>query len=193
MNKRVIIYTRVSTKEQNPEMQLIDLRNYVKARGLVLIEEFSDIASGSKSDRVNYLKMLDYIKKRKTDIVLVWRFDRISRSVKDLVNLLEEFQSLGIDFISYNENIDTSTPAGKVIFTIISAFTEFERQIIRERVIAGLEKARQKGIILGRKPISENIICEVKKLKAKGIHYKIIIQKVSISRAKYFQRIRMAK
>jgi DNA invertase Pin-like site-specific DNA recombinase len=191
MNKKVIIYSRVSTKEQNPQMQLDDLRNYVKARGLELVSEYVDIASGAKNDRINYQKMLNDIRKRKADTVLVWRFDRISRSVKELVNLLEEFKLLGVDFISYNENIDTSTPTGKVIFTIISAFAEFEREIIKERVIAGLEKAKKDGVKLGRPSIDLDIIEKIKYLKLQGIHYNKIIKETGISRAKYFQIVKM--
>ena len=190
MEKRVIIYSRVSTKEQSVEMQLNDLRNYVIARGLILVAEYVDIASGSKNDRVNYQKMLNDIRKRKADVVLVWRFDRISRSVKELVNLLEEFKLLGVDFISYNENIDTSTPAGKVIFTIISAFAEFEREIIRERVISGLDNAKRKGIKLGRPTIKQEIVDKIKSLKMQGMANKNIIKETGISRAKYFQIIK---
>jgi DNA invertase Pin-like site-specific DNA recombinase len=88
--------------------------------------------------------------KEKPEVVLVWKFDRFARSTKELINALEEFNSLGVDFISYKENVDTSTPAGKILFTMISAFAEFERSIIRERVIAGMEKARVRGVRIGR-------------------------------------------
>lgn len=87
-------------------------------------------------DRENYIKLFNDVRKRKTDVVLVWKFDRFARSTKELINALEEFNSLGVDFISYKENIDTSTPTGKILFTMISAFAEFEREILRERVIA---------------------------------------------------------
>ncbi|RKY90456.1 MAG: resolvase, partial [Ignavibacteriae bacterium] len=110
MNK-VIIYARVSTKEQNVDMQLIDLRQYASARKLNIVKEYIDYASGGKTDRENYKKLFDDVRKRKTDIVLVWRFDRFARSTKELINALEEFSNLGVDFISYKENIDTSTPA----------------------------------------------------------------------------------
>ena len=143
--KRVIIYARVSTKEQNIDMQLIDLRQYASARKLNIVKEYIDYASGAKSDRINYKKLFDDVRKRKTDVVLVWKFDRFARSTRELINALEEFNNLGVDFISYKENIDTSTPAGKILFTMISAFAEFERAIIRERVIAGMEKAKARG------------------------------------------------
>ena len=143
--KRVIIYARVSTKEQNVDMQLIDLRAYALARGLDIVREYIDYASGSKNDRENYMKLFDDVRKRRADAVLVWKFDRFARSTKELINALEEFKDLGVDFISFKENIDTSTPAGKILFTMISAFAEFEREIIRERVRSGMEKAKAKG------------------------------------------------
>ena len=115
MNKRAIIYARVSTKEQNPEMQLIDLRDYASARKFTVVKEYVDIASGKKDDRINYQKMLNDVRKRKADAIVVWKFDRFARSTKELINALEEFNQLGVDFISYKENIDTNSPAGKVL------------------------------------------------------------------------------
>jgi DNA invertase Pin-like site-specific DNA recombinase len=117
--KRVIIYARVSTKEQNVDMQLTDLRDYAKARSLLVVHEYVDIASGGKSDRENYQKLLNDVRKLRTDIVLVWKFDRFARSTKELINGLEEFKNLGVDFISYKENVDTSTHTGKILFTSI--------------------------------------------------------------------------
>ena len=148
--KRVIIYARVSTGEQSVDMQITDLRQYAKARKLKVVREYIDYASGAKTERVNYKKLFDDVRKRKTDVVLVWKFDRFARSTRELINALEEINKLGVDFISYKENIDTSTPAGKILFTMISAFAEFERAIIRERVIAGMEKAKAKGARIGR-------------------------------------------
>ena len=113
--KRVIIYARVSTKDQNIDMQLIDLKQYAEARRLNVIRTYIDYASGAKTDRENYKKLFDDVRKRKTDIVLVWKFDRFARSTRELINALEEFNNLGVDFISYKENIDTSTPARKNI------------------------------------------------------------------------------
>lgn len=162
--KRVIIYARVSTKEQNVDMQLIDLREYAKARKLNVVREYIDYASGSRSDRENYRKLFDDVQKRKTDVVLVWKFDRFARSTKELIIALEEFNNLGVDFISYKENIDTSTPAGKILFTMISAFAEFERAIIRERVKAGMEKAKARGARIGRPKIPPFTIKKVLEL-----------------------------
>lgn len=190
MNKRVIIYARVSTKEQNVDMQLIDLRNYAQARGFNIVNEFVDIGSGTKDDRPNYQKMLDNVRKRKADIILVWKFDRFARSTKELVNALDEFNRLGVDFISYKENLDTNSPAGKVLFHIISAFSSFEAEIIRERVVAGIQKAKMKGIRLGRPPVENAMIEQIKDLAKKGFDYKYITNKVGISKSKYYQIVR---
>ena len=184
--KRVIIYARVSTKEQNVDMQLIDLKQYAEARRLNVVREYVDYASGSNTDRVNYKKLFDDVRKRKTDSVLVWKFDRFARSTKELINALEEFNNLGVDFISYKENIDTSTPAGKILFTMISAFAEFERAIIRERVKAGMEKAKLRGAKIGRPKIPPFTVQKVMEMRAAGIYYKEIIKKLKLSKSAYY-------
>lgn len=189
MNKRAIIYARVSTKEQNPEMQLIDLREYANARKFSVVKEYVDIASGKKDDRKNYQKMLDDIRKRKADVVLVWKFDRFARSTKELIIALDEFNQLGVDFISYKENIDTNSPAGRVLFTMISAFSSFEADIIKERVKAGLDKAKMKGVKLGRPRVDDSVIKRVKELNQQGYDYKYISSAVGISIPKYYQII----
>ncbi len=191
--KRVIIYARVSTREQNVDMQLIDLRQYAAARKLNIVKEYIDYASGAKSDRINYRKLLDDVRKRKTDVVLVWKFDRFARSTKELINALEEFNNLGVDFISYKENIDTSTPAGKILFTMISAFAEFERAIIRERVIAGMEKAKARGAKIGRPRIPPFTIQKMLEMRENGVSYREIIKKMRISKSAYYNIINSIK
>ena len=191
--KRVIIYARVSTKEQNVDMQLSDLRSYAELRRLEVVEDYVDYASGAKSDRVNYQKLFNDVRKRKTDVVLVWKFDRFARSTKELINALEEFNSLGVDFISYKENVDTSTPAGKILFTMISAFAEFERSIIRERVIAGMEKAKARGERIGRPRIPPFTKQKVIMLQERGLTYKEIIKQVKISKSAYYEIIKELK
>ena len=188
--KRVIIYARVSTKEQNVDMQLSDLKSYAELRRLEVVEVYIDYASGAKSDRVNYQKLFNDVRKRKTDVVLVWKFNRFARSTKELINALEEFNSLGVDFISYKENVDTSTPAGKILFTMISAFAEFERCIIRERVIAGMEKAKARGARIGRPRIPPFTKQKVIMLKERGLTYKEIIKQVRISKSAYYEIIK---
>lgn len=189
--KRVAIYCRTSTKMQNPDMQLLELRNYANSRNYNIVVEYVDQASGASSDRENYKKLLNDIRKRKIDIVLTFRFDRIARSTKMLISLLEECQSMDIDFLSYQENIDTSSSAGKVLFTMIAAFAEFEREIIRERVRAGLETAKRKGKKLGRKRISNDKIELLRILKSKGLSVQEIIKQLNISRASYFNYLKV--
>jgi DNA invertase Pin-like site-specific DNA recombinase len=187
--KRVSIYARVSTREQNPETQILDLRSFANARSFTIVNEYVDYASGGRSDRTNYQKLLDDVKKRRTDAVLVWKFDRFARSTKELINALEEFNALGVDFISYKENVDTTTPAGKILFTMISAFAEFEREIIRERVRAGMDKAKAKGKKLGRPRIPLYKVNMALDMRGKGIDYKTVIRKLGISKSGFYQII----
>jgi DNA invertase Pin-like site-specific DNA recombinase len=148
---RVGIYARVSTKDQSCELQLRDLRAYCAARQLDIVREYVDIGqSGTKDSRPQLNELMGDVRKRKVDAVICWRFDRFARSTRHLLAALEEFRALGLGFISYQENIDTSTPLGQAIFTIISAVAQLERDLICERVSAGIRNARAKGIRLGR-------------------------------------------
>ncbi len=148
--KKVAIYVRVSTKDQNVEMQLNDLMRYSRERGYEVFKVYQDNISGTKDTRPGLNQLINAARKRRFDVVLVWRFDRFARSTKHLVNALYEFRNLSIDFISYQENIDTSSPLGEAIFTIISAMATLERDIIAERVRGGLRKAKANGKKLGR-------------------------------------------
>ncbi len=149
--KRVAVYVRVSTKDQSVDMQLNDLERYTRERGFNVFKVYKDCGiSGTKETRPALNELMNDARKRKFDTVLVWRFDRFARSTKHLVTALHEFRNLGIDFISYQENIDTSSPLGEAIFTIISAMSKLERDIIAERVKGGLRKAKANGKRLGR-------------------------------------------
>src|SRR5580692_7781138 len=148
---RVGTYARVSTKDQSCEMQMRDLRAYCAARGFTIIREYIDNGqSGAKDSRPQLNELMADARKRKFDSILVWRFDRFARSTKHLLLSLEEFRSLGIQFVSYQENIDTSSPLGQALFTIVSAVAQLERDLIRERVSAGIRNARANGKTLGR-------------------------------------------
>src|SRR3954466_1197755 len=124
--KRAAIYARVSTLDrgQDPETQLRQLREYAERRGFPITFEFVDHASGAKNDRVQYRAMLDAARRREFDVVLVWRYDRFARSLRELVNALAEFDGLGIEFVSYNEGADTTTPQGKLLFGIVRALAD---------------------------------------------------------------------
>src|SRR6202140_543676 len=148
---RIAIYARVSTKDQSCELQVRDLRSYCAARGFDLVREYVDVGqSGAKDSRPELNILMDDARKRQFDAIVVWRFDRFARSTKHLLSALDEFRSLGIQFISYQENIDTSSPLGQAMFTIVSAVAQLERDLIRERVSAGIRNARANGKKLGR-------------------------------------------
>ncbi len=166
--KRVAIYARVSTfdKGQDPETQLLQLREYAKRRGFEITDEYVDHATGTNEDRANYQRLLDDARKRKVDVVLVWRYDRFARSTQALINALNEFRDLGVDFISYQENIDTTTPQGELIFTIFASLAQFESALISERVKAGMERAKTQGKHLGRPTIPDDIKYKIQRLRA---------------------------
>jgi len=131
-------------------MQLRELRTYAKLRTFTVAHEFIDHVSGATSERPELSKLWQAARARKIDTVLVWKFDRFARSTKQLIDALEEFRHLGVDFISITEQIDTSSPMGKAMFTVISAIAEFERSLISERVRSGIAKARAQGKQHGR-------------------------------------------
>src|SRR5205809_1327746 len=155
-SKKVALYTRVSTDEQKTDLQLMDLQEYVQKRGYDIFNTYEDIISGVTKERKELDQLFADANKRKFDIVLVWKFDRFARSLKMLVDSLALFQELGIDFISYKENIDTTTSMGRLIFHINSAYVEFEREIIKDRVIAGIKAKREKTGTWGRRNIAED-------------------------------------
>ena len=184
--QRVALYARVSTKNngQDPETQLIALREYAGHRGMTIIDEYVDIGiSGVKDRRPELDRLMADARRRRFDIVLVARFDRFARSTKHLVLALEEFSSLGIDFVSLNESIDTSTPMGKMIFTVIGAVAELERSLIRERVMMGLDRAKRQGKKLGRpKKLVDRE--QVATLRAKGLSLRQIAIELRVSKDK---------
>src|SRR5437899_3790593 len=149
--KRVALYCRVSTGDQTCDNQLRDLREYCRARGWTDVREFIDTGiSGTKERRPALDKMMAEVKARKVDVVVVAAFDRAGRSVRHLVETLELFRHLGVEFISLRESIDTGSPLGTAVFTIIAAIAQLERSLIVERVKSGLRRARAEGKRLGR-------------------------------------------
>ena len=179
---RVALYARVSTTDQSTESQLLDLRRYVSDRGWNIFKEYVDEGiSGTKDSRPALNELMNDAKKRRFDVVLVWRFDRFARSTKHLILALEEFKNLGIDFVSYQENIDTSSPLGSAIFTIISAVAQLERDIIAERVKAGLRRAKENGKKLGRPRVSVDTE-KIHWLRSKGLSLRAIAKETGVSR-----------
>src|SRR5437667_3788024 len=161
---RVALYARVSTlNNQDPEMQLAELREYAGHRGWQITEEYTDQGvSGCKESRPALNRLMSDACRRRFDAILVWKIDRFGRSLKHLVNSLAELAALGVAFISLRDNLDLSTPSGRLMFQIIGAMAEFERALIQERVRAGLRNARSKGKRLGR----PQIIVDVAKIAA---------------------------
>ena len=152
--KRAAIYARVSTFDQEPENQLAELRRYIQARTWTGQEYVDRGVSGAKDRRPALDQLVADAKRRTFDVLVVWRLDRLGRNLKHLVGLLDELQALGIAFVSLNEGIDATTPAGKLQMHILAAIAEFERARIRERVIAGLARAKAQGKRLGR-PVAQ--------------------------------------
>lgn len=150
---RVAIYARVSTANngQDPTMQTRELREYCERRGWTVSGDYIDIGiSGTKEKREALDRLMADAHRRRFDCVVVWKFDRFARSVSHLLRALENFRSLGIEFVSFSEQMNTSTPTGKMVFTVLGAVAELERSLIVERVKAGLRNARAKGKCLGR-------------------------------------------
>ena len=180
---KVALYVRVSTngKGQDVEMQLRDLRSNAQARQMDIFKEYIDSGiSGRRDKRPSLDLLMNDARKKRFDVVMVWRFDRFARSTKHLVTALEEFKHLGIDFISYQENIDTSSPMGKAMFTIVSAISELEADIIRERVCGGLRNARAKGKKLGR-PNKEISVDTMIDLREQGYTFRKIAEVMGVS------------
>jgi DNA invertase Pin-like site-specific DNA recombinase len=151
--KRAILYMRVSTIDQHPETQLHDLRQMAAQRGYQIEREYTDVISGAKSKRPGLDQLLADARKHRFDVALVWAFDRMARSVRHFLEVLDEFNHLGIEFISFRENIDTGGPLGRAMVVIVGAIAELERNLIVERVRAGMRRARLEGRHIGRRPL----------------------------------------
>lgn len=180
---RVGLYARVSTHDQQTlPMQTRQMKEYVKNRGWDLVAEFEEIGSGAKT-RPKREELLKMARQRKLDAILTWKLDRFGRSTADLVAVLDELRQIGVVFVSLTESLDFSTPAGRAMAGLLSVFAEFERDIIRERVKAGVSNAREKGKILGRPKGAALKTEQIKKLKAEGMNNSQIARKLKISRA----------
>ncbi len=181
---RVAIYTRVSTLDQSNEGQKHELLEYAKNRDWRITRIYSDKISGLKSSRPALDSMLTDAKYRRFDILLVWRIDRLGRSVSHLLAVLESLRALDVEFISLSEAIDTSTPTGKMVFTILAAVAELERAITTERVRMGLENAKRKGVRLGRpavKRLDPKEVLRIRKERQRGATLREIAKQHSTS------------
>jgi DNA invertase Pin-like site-specific DNA recombinase len=190
------IYARVSTSEQSTEMQLVALRQYVERRGWNLCQEYVDTGfSGSRERRPALDRLMADGRRRTFGAVVVFRFDRFARSVSHLARALDEFRALGIEFVSLHEAVDTSTPMGRAMFHIAGAFAELEREIIRERVRAGLQNARRRGKRLGRRRVLVNVQ-EVFRMASEGRSGRAIAKVTGVSEAtirRVFQSLKIVE
>ena len=174
---RVALYARVSTTNgQSPQMQLSELREYASRRGWKVSAEYVDSGvSGARERRPELDKLWVDCRRRKVDAVVVYRYDRFARSLRQLVNALEEFRALDIQFVSLHEGVDTSTPNGRLVFGIFASIAEFERELIRSRVRSGLAAAKAKGKRLGR-PRTSVDTDQIAQLRASGASWRQISQ-----------------
>jgi DNA invertase Pin-like site-specific DNA recombinase len=171
--------------DQSIDMQQSDLRRYCEQRGFEIFKEYGDEGvSGSKDQRPALDTLMGDARKRLFDGVVCWRFDRFARSTKHLISALDEFRHLGIEFISYQENIDTASPLGKAMFTIVAAIAELERNIIVERIRGGIRRAREQGKRLGRRPLTDpSLLRTVLQMKAQGRSIRTIAEAVKVSKS----------
>jgi DNA invertase Pin-like site-specific DNA recombinase len=179
--KRAAVYIRISTGDQNPDLQKHELPDYCERRAWPVAETYIDIMSGGKDKRPALDRLMDDARRRKFDAVVCWRFDRFARSTSHLLRALEEFSSLGIDFVSVTEAIDTSTAAGKLTFTVLGAVAELERSIIRERVVAGQRAAKRRGVRFGRPSVDVNTT-SVRALRERGLSWRAISAETGIAK-----------
>ena len=181
---RAAIYARVSTANhgQDPTMQTRELKEYCQRRGWTIAGEFVDAGvSGSKEHRPALDRLLSLCRKRSVDAVVVYRYDRFARILRQLVNALEEFRALGIDFVSLHEGVDTSTPNGRLVFGIFASIAEFERELIRDRVRSGLAAAKAKGKRLGRPRVAIDAP-RIAALRAQRRSWREIVAEMGISK-----------
>jgi DNA invertase Pin-like site-specific DNA recombinase len=191
---RAAIYARVSTANngQDPRVQTRDLGEFCERRGWTLAEYVDIGISGTKEKRPALDRLMADAHKRRFDVVVVWKFDRFARSVSHLLRALETFNALGIAFVSLSEQLDTSTPTGKMVFTVLGAVAELERSLIVERVKAGLRNARAKGKRLGR-PSKVLDVARIARLRSQGRTVREIADELGYSRSLVHKTLAKAK
>ena len=187
---RAAIYTRVSTADQSVDMQTRDLRKLADGRGFEVVKEYTDEGqSGAKSSRPALDKMLADAKAGKFDVILIWRLDRLGRSLGNLIRLLEDFKSWNVALISFSESLDFTTSMGKLFYQLLGAFSEFERETIRERTRSGLRAARARGVRLGRRVVHVDM-SEVARMRQAGNSYKHISRTLRVSVGSIYRAMR---
>ena len=190
--KRCALYLRVSTVDQHPETQVHDLRQLARQRGYEIVHEYTDRITGTKAKRPGLDELLRDARRGQFDVVLVWASDRLARSVRHFLEVLDELNHLGIEFVSFRENIDTAGPLGRAVVVIIGAIAELERNLIVERVRAGMRRARLEGRHIGRKPLTVDRGALLRE-RAQGRSLTQIAQTFRVSRASVSRILKEAK
>jgi DNA invertase Pin-like site-specific DNA recombinase len=180
--KRAALYARVSTQDQHAEAQLHALHAYTTARGLTALDFVDNGVSGAKDRRPALDRLLAACRRREVDLVLITKLDRLARSTRHLLNLSEEFKALGVGLVVLDQAIDTTTPAGELLFTVLGAIAQFERSLIVERTRAGLVAARRRGAKLGRPSVTDTRTRErIRRLRAAGHSLRAIAGQLDVS------------
>lgn len=190
---KIVTYSRVSTShhDQKPEVQVNELRRYCSAREWQITEEIIDHGySGGSDKRPGLIKLLALVKSRQVDAVVVVKLDRLFRSLRHLVTTLEEFNALGVTFVATKDNVDYSTPSGRFFVQVLGSLGEFEKSLLRERTVMGLEYARSQGKVLGRPKLRDDGVIQA--LKASGLSYSQIQHKLGVSRAAVYRALHSA-
>src|ERR1700687_1899812 len=188
--KKCALYARVSTPEQHVENQLCDLRKFAEQRGYEVVAEHIDVGvSGTKARRPGLGGMMKDARKRKCTVVLVAAFDRMARSTKHFLQVMDEFDDLGIEFVSRRENVDTSGAIGRLFLTLIGSIAELESDLIRERIKAGVRRRKLEGFKLGRQPLNVNRKALVHD-RLHGMSLTNVARKYAVSRASVVRFVR---
>ena len=180
---RCVIYTRVSTNNQTTDNQTLELRKIANQKGYTIIGEYSDVMSGAKGrdKRTGFDNLIKGATRKEFDTILVWSVDRLGRSLQDLISFLNEIHSVGCDLYIHQSGIDTQTPSGKMMFSMIGVFAEFERSMIRERVVAGQNRAKEQGKHIGRPTnLNEGLKHSIKYMKEQGVGIRKIAKELKV-------------
>ena len=183
----VAIYARVSTDEQTNQNQEFELKKVAKRMGWTVTAVYAATISGAKSKRPELDKLLKSAMRKEIDVIMAWSVDRLGRSLQHLVTLLADIQSKEVDLYLHQQGIDTTVPSGKMMYQMCGVFAEFERSMVRERVMAGLERARAQGKRLGRPPVPPILINKMKRMREEGMTLTAIAKKVGVSVGKVHQ------
>ena len=177
---KIAIYARVSTIDQNPDLQLAELREYAARRGWSIASEYIDLGvSGSKESRPALNRMMKDAHARRFDGVACWKMDRLGRSLKHLISTIEDLAAYGVSFVALRDNIDLSTPAGRLMMHLLGAMAEFERGLIQERVVAGIASAKRRGVRFGR-PKTWVSPDKIRELREAGTPWRAIAKKLKV-------------